>query len=269
MADSSTARSIEITRVKGNTRQTITDKIIDEKILEILVNNERAFQMVVLMTHLKALAAGFLFTQGIVRKKSDITAITVDKEKSACRITLNNPALERLQRFHQKEQIKGSSGGILIQEQETRQRAKPASPLTISHEQVLSLMEQHRQSSELFLETGAVHSAALCDCSGTLLYREDIGRHNALDKLAGEILLEEINTSDKVATLSCRISIEIIGKIITTGVPVVITNAAPTLSATRLADQADVTLIGFARGNRFNIYTHGRRVVPGPGAEQG
>lgn len=91
----------------------------------------------------------------------------------------------------------------------------------------------------------------------------DIGRHNALDKLAGDVLLREIPVGDKVATLSCRMSLEIIGKIIRTGIPVVISNAAPTLSAVRMARRAGLTVIGFARDNRFNIYSHDERICPG------
>ena len=116
----------------------------------------------------------------------------------------------------------------------------------------------------LFHKTGAVHSAGLCDPGSILSYYEDIGRHNAIDKLAGDILLNQINTHDKIATVSCRMSIEIIGKIIRTGIPIVISNAAPTLSAVHLAHRAGVTIVGFARNNRFNIYTHENRILANP-----
>ena len=134
----------------------------------------------------------------------------------------------------------------------------------ITYDQVLSLIRQHFDHSRLFQETGAVHSAGLCDPFTILSYYEDIGRHNALDKLAGDILLNNTKTHDKIATLSCRMSLEIIGKIVKTGIPIVISNAAPTLSAIRLARDAGLTVIGFARDNRFNIYTHAKRISAGP-----
>ena len=122
------------------------------------------------------------------------------------------------------------------------------------------MIQLHWDHSELFHKTGAVHSAGLCNSSKILSYYEDIGRHNALDKLAGDVLLKEMDTRDKIATVSCRMSLEIIGKIIKTGIPIVISNAAPTLSAIKLADKAGLTLIGFARNNRFNVYTHEKRI---------
>ncbi|MEA1966818.1 MAG: formate dehydrogenase accessory sulfurtransferase FdhD [Thermodesulfobacteriota bacterium] len=253
-------KQINITRIKDNKKTVIQEKIIDEEILEILINKTRTFQMVLLMTHTRALAAGFLFTQGIIHKKTDLQAIKVIKEKKQCHITLNDRAIERLNQFKKGSHIKGSSGGILLQAERESVSTGTGKAFGITYDQVLSLLQMHREKSELFHETGAVHSAALCDPSKVLLYYEDIGRHNALDKLAGDILLKEIDTSDKIATVSCRISIEIIGKIIRTGIPVVISNAAPTFSAIKLAEKSGVTMVGFARNNRFNIYTHGKRI---------
>ena len=151
-----------------------------------------------------------------------------------------------------------------MQDKESSVSAGLDDALTINYVQVLSLIQQHFDHSELFHETGAVHSAGLCDPSTILSYYEDIGRHNALDKLAGDILLKGINTQNKIATVSCRMSLEIIGKIIKTGIPIVISNAAPTLSAVKLAHRAGLTVIGFARNNRFNVYTHEKRIIAGP-----
>jgi len=142
----------------------------------------------------------------------------------------------------------------------------PADGFSMTYDEVLSLIRMHKDHSGLFLETGAVHSAGLCHGGRMLYYYEDIGRHNALDKLAGDILLRGLHTGDKAATVSCRMSLEIIGKIVKTGIPIVISNAAPTLSAVRLARRSGLTVIGFARGSRFNIYSHEERIVPSPPA---
>ena len=257
-------KQVDITRIKDNKKILMKDDIIDEDILEIFINKKKAFQMVFSMTDAKALAAGFLFTQGIIEKKTEIKTIAFLKTKKQCHITLDTLAQERLIQFTNGLQIKGSSGGTLLQEQTepfSSPLAQPENLFTITYDQVLSLIQLHWDHSELFHKTGALHSAGLCTPLKMLAYYEDIGRHNALDKLAGDILLKGIETKDKVATISCRMSLEIIGKIIKTGIPIVISNAAPTLCAVKLADRAGLTIIGFARNNRFNIYTHEKRII--------
>lgn len=256
-------KQIDIARIQENRETLMKDFMIDEDILQIFINKKKTFEMVFSMTQTKALAAGFLFTQGIVREKSDIREIDFFEEKKQCHITLNGQALERLNEFKKGTQIKGSSGGTLLQNPPAVLSYSLKDTSCITYGQVLSLIQLHWDHSELFHKTGAVHSAGLCDPSKILSYYEDIGRHNALDKLAGDILLSGIDTQDKIATLSCRMSLEIIGKIIKTGIPIVISNAAPTLSAVKLADRAGLTIIGFARGSRFNIYTHKNRIVSG------
>ncbi|MCK5164416.1 MAG: formate dehydrogenase accessory sulfurtransferase FdhD [Desulfobacula sp.] len=254
-------RQINITRIKDNKKILMRDDIIDEDILQIYINKNKAFDMVFSLTHPQALAAGFLFTQGIVHEKNEIMEIDFLKEKKQCHITLNDRAAQRLYKFKKGSQVKGSSGGTLLQDKTDLLSSSLADTLSITYKQVLSLIQLHRDHSELFQKTGAVHSAGLCDPSRVLYYYEDIGRHNALDKLAGDVLLKEIDTRDKIATVSCRMSVEIIGKIIKTGIPIVISNAAPTLWAVKLADKAGLTIVGFARNNRFNIYTHEKRIV--------
>ncbi len=253
-------QQIDITRIRDNKSIQARDSIIDEDVLEIHINGKKTFQMVFSMTHTEALAAGFLFTQGIVREKADILDLVFVEETKQCRVILTGPALNRLDEFKKNGQIKGSSGGALLFH--PAGALPPDHGFSMTYDEVLSLIRLHQEHSGIFLETGAVHSAGLCRGGRMLYYYEDIGRHNALDKLAGDILLKGLHTGDKAATLSCRMSLEIIGKIIKTGIPVVISNAAPTLSAVRLARRSGLTVIGFARGSRFNIYSHEKRIVP-------
>ncbi|MEN8212654.1 MAG: formate dehydrogenase accessory sulfurtransferase FdhD [Thermodesulfobacteriota bacterium] len=260
MENSRIIKQLDITRIKEGKKVRIKDNIINEDILKIYINSEKNFEMVFTMTHPKALAAGFLLTQGIVHKKRDIQDIIFYEEKKECHIKLNDNAFERLNKYKTEHHIKGSSGGTLLQEKRIILSSDPNDMISITYGEVLSLIKMHQEHSLLFRQTGAVHSAGLCDPSKILFYYEDIGRHNALDKLAGDTLLNGVETQNKIATLSCRMSLEIIGKIIKTGIPIVISNAAPTLSAVELANEAGLTMIGFARSNRFNIYTHSQRI---------
>ncbi len=253
-------QKINIIRIKENKKILMKDAIIDEDILSLVINKEKAFEMVFSMTFPENLAVGFLFTQGIVHAKSDILEYVWQENTKTCHITLENDALDRLKQFKTGNLVKGSSGGSLLLNPAAGQPLPPAKTFTLTPDQVLSLIGQHWESSKMFHETGALHSAGLCSRERILSYFEDIGRHNAVDKLAGHIIMNQTDPHDKVATLSCRMSLEIIGKIIKTRIPVVISNAAPTLSAVRLADTAGLTIIGFARDRRFNIYTHADRI---------
>ena len=267
MAGVDIIHEINMVRIKNHQRIPARDRVVDETILGIHIDGEPVFQMVFSMTHTPALVAGFLFTQGIVREKADILDLHFSEKTLQCRVTLTPNALKRLDIFKKNGSVKGSSGGIMIRDTKNDGRLRTDDDFCITDRQVLSLIQAHWDHSKLFQETGALHSAGLCNPYQVLAYFEDIGRHNALDKLAGHVLLNGIDTRDKVATLSCRMSLEIIGKIIRTGIPIVISNAAPTLSAISLADRNGLTLIGFARDNRFNIYTHEKRIKmekPGP-----
>ena len=259
-------QQIDITQIRDNKSIRIRDSIIDEDVLELHINGKNTFQMVFSMTHTEALAAGFLFTQGIVLEKADILDISFSQESKQCRVVLTETALDRLDKFKKDSRIKGSSGGDLLSQPAGASAVDPADGFSMTYDEVLSLIRMHKDHSGLFLETGAVHSAGLCHGGRMLYYYEDIGRHNALDKLAGDILLRGLHTGNKAVTVSCRMSLEIIGKIVKTGIPIVISNAAPTLSAVRLARRSGVTVIGFARGSRFNIYSHEERIVPSPPA---
>jgi len=117
-----------------------------------------------------------------------------------------------------------------------------------------------QRESELYRATGGVHSAALCDNRALLIFSEDIGRHNAIDKIFGKCLIEGIQTDNRVIITSGRISSEILLKIAKRNIPIIVSRSAPTSLAVKLANKLGITLIGFARGKRINIYTNDWRV---------
>ena len=122
-------------------------------------------------------------------------------------------------------------------------------------------MKELQLRAELFRLTGGLHSAALCSAEKILYFCEDIGRHNAVDKLVGLCLKHEISLTDKVLVSSGRISSEILVKAAKLGIPILISRAAPTSLSIELAESLGITLIGFVRGRRCNIYTHQERVL--------
>jgi len=137
----------------------------------------------------------------------------------------------------------------------------PSGP-EVSAEVVYSLPEKLREAQGLFEATGGLHAAALFDAEGELVaLREDVGRHNATDKLVGWALLEgRLPLSGQIVMVSGRSSFEILQKCLTAGVPVVCAVSAPSSLAVDVARQFNITLIGFLRGNRFNVYSGHERM---------
>jgi FdhD protein len=133
----------------------------------------------------------------------------------------------------------------------------------VNSEEIQALLKKFRSISELFMQTGGVHSAALADQKRIHLFAEDIGRHNAVDKIIGKAFLAGIPVADKILLSSGRISGEIMTKVIRNRIPIMISRTAPTCMSITYAEDHGITLIGFARGNRMNIYTHPQRVVFG------
>jgi FdhD protein len=138
---------------------------------------------------------------------------------------------------------------------------KVESQMKISADEVFALVLEFQHGSELHLATHGVHSAALYDQRSILVFSDDIGRHNAIDKIFGKCLLEDIPTRDRIVISSGRISSEILHKVAKRGVPVIISISAPTNLGVRIADDLGITLIASVRGKRMNVYTHGWRVT--------
>ncbi|BBP92837.1 hypothetical protein BsIDN1_64550 [Bacillus safensis] len=118
-----------------------------------------------------------------------------------------------------------------------------------------------QEESQLFQHTGGVHNAGLCDTEKLFITRTDIGRHNALDKIYGYCLLQRIPLRDKILVFSGRISSEVLLKAAKLGVSIVISKSAPTELALKMAEELNITTVGFVRGKSFNIYTHPHRIT--------
>ena len=133
--------------------------------------------------------------------------------------------------------------------------------MTVTTEQVWSLMERLQTGSKDFIATGGVHNAALCAADDLLAVRTDIGRHNALDKLYGYSLLHGIRMADKLIAFSGRLSSEVVLKAAKMGCGLLLSKSAPTDLALKLAEELGITCIGFIRGRRLTVYTYPERLI--------
>jgi FdhD protein len=218
------------------------------------------------------LAAGFLYGEGIVSTPDDIEKISycidagveAEQRYNIVNVELrgHDHDLRSLQRHFYTTSACGVCGKESLEQLELRGCSVIPPGSEVTPETIYSLPEKLQEAQGLFEATGGLHAAALFDAGGNLLaLREDVGRHNATDKLVGWALLEgRLPLSNHVVMVSGRSSFEIMQKCLAAGVPVVCAISAPSSLAVDVARRFDMTLVGFLRGNRFNVYSGSERI---------
>lgn len=216
------------------------------------------------------LAAGFLFTEGILQSANQITAIKhcgkIGKEgfENTVLVDLAKDVkidFKHLERHFYTSSSCGVCGKSSIEALQTGVK-KVDSNLKINAGLIHQLPEILLKSQTVFNQTGGLHASALFDSTGNLdIVREDVGRHNALDKVIGAKFLEnKTPLSDKLLLVSGRVSFELVQKALMAGIPILAAVGSPSSLAVELAKEFGMTLIGFVRNNRFNIYSHKERI---------
>jgi FdhD protein len=252
---------IKKTKIKkhlGNDFADQEDLIIKEHRANIFVNGAHYISLMCLPQHLDELAVGFLFAEGLIGAYADVLKIGSDDTGDIFVDIRNTHAAKTAARVV----ISGfGQGSVNLPFFNYENLPAITGPLKISSQEVIKMAASFNKRSELFLKTGAVHSAALVLPDGTDLFYEDIGRHNAVDKIIGKALRSALSIKNGILLTSGRISSEILIKAAGLGIPVLISISAPTDLAVELARKMNMTLIGFARGDSFNVYAGEGRVV--------
>lgn len=246
--------------IRGNTKQIVDDPVAEEVPLTLMIGGKELVTLLCMPSDLEDLAAGFLFTSGLIKRAQDIKGIVVDRQRWTAYIDLATPGVAEDLVFKRLFTSGCGMGTLFYNPMDIMNRVKIVSDFKIGASEIISLMLNFQRKSDIYLKTGGVHSAALADKNDILIFKEDIGRHNAVDKVIG-CGLRGIGFADKILLSSGRISSEILFKVQKARVPVLISQAAPTDQAVRLARDMDITLIGFARGRRLNIYSKEERVA--------
>ncbi|MFC2025178.1 formate dehydrogenase accessory sulfurtransferase FdhD [Chloroflexota bacterium] len=253
---------IPILRLTKEGATKIEDIVAREFPLTIILNNQELVTLLCSPTNLKYLAVGFLFSEGLLKDKAGIKKILVDEQRGVVRVeTEGDEALASEDLFKRIITSGCGRGASFYSAADAPDQMKVESRIEISPHEVLSLVSDFQHRSQIYRTTGGVHSAALCDTKGILVFSEDIGRHNAIDKLFGECLLKGTPTDGRVVITSGRISSEILLKVAKRNVPMIISKSAPTDLGVKLANDLGITLLGFVRGKRMNVYTNGWGVV--------
>ncbi len=242
-------------------RSSLEEVVAREFPVTIILNDQELVTMLCSPNNLKYLVVGFLSSEGLLKSKDEIKKIVVDDERGVIRLdTVEDKGFDQDILF--KRLITSGCGrGASFYSAVDAASQKVESQTEISADEVFALANEFQHGSEVYLATHGVHSAALCDRKSILVFSEDIGRHNAIDKIFGKCLLEDIPTDDRVIITSGRISSEILHKVAKRGIPIIISIAAPTNLGVRIADNLGITLIGSVRGKKMNVYTNDWRIV--------
>ncbi len=250
-----------ILRVTQEGRSRIEEVVAREFPVTIILNNQELVTMLCSPKNLEYLVVGFLSSEGLLQSKDEIKKILVDDARGVVRLaTVEDKGFTQDVLF--KRIISSGCGrGTSFYSAADALSQKVESRLEISADEVFVLANEFQHSSQVYLATHGVHSAALCDRKNIVVFSEDIGRHNAIDKIFGKCLLEDIPTHDRVLITSGRISSEILHKVAKRGIPIIISISVPTNLGVRIADNLGITLIGSIKGKRMNVYTNDWRIV--------
>lgn len=237
------------------------DIIAIEFPLTIILNGIEFSTIICTPTNIRELIIGFLASEGTIRFYSEIDSVQIDKRKGFAYVEINRDLTE-LEMDHSKRFI-GSCCGKSRQfyfKSDVKTAKTIKGNLKISVAQCYQLMKKMQSESEAFQRTGGVHNAALCTVDEVLAVKTDVGRHNTLDKIYGEILQNNTSVHDKLIAFSGRISSEVLLKISKIGASILLAKSAPTDLAVKLAEDLGITTIGFVRGDAMNVYTHPYRI---------
>lgn len=240
-----------IFRITPESSAEAEDDVAVEKKLSLSINGRHFVSLYCTPTMIKELVAGFLLTEGILSglcpenisiSRGDEISVRVKADGA---IGADSGAV-----------TSGCGGGLAFQ----KKPARKAADFYIHKETLMSLFMEFQGRSELHRLTGCVHSAALASAGGIEIFAEDIGRHNAVDKVIGRSVLEGSGFEDRAMFVSGRLSSEMLYKCSRWGIPVVASRTAPTDLALRIAGENGVTVVGFLRGRRMNVYTRPDRI---------
>ncbi|MBF8260126.1 MAG: Multifunctional fusion protein, partial [Actinobacteria bacterium] len=205
------------------------------------------------------LVAGFLRMQGLVRSAGDLLTLSVCDDFGSASVRIRGEAPERITPTF----TSGCGAGISFHVPASAGRPVqlPSAGPFVSPESLFSAMDALARASEAYRGSGGIHSAGAWDGERLLLFAEDIGRHNTIDRIAGQALLGGIDLSGRILVASGRVSSEMAAKAGSLGISVIASRTSPTDLAVRICGELGITLVGYARGRRFNVYAHPTRIA--------
>jgi FdhD protein len=260
------AQKFSIVQISEQSRVQSQSTIATEFSLTIILDNRELVTLLCSPTKLDCLAVGFLSSEGLLKSKDEIKSLTVDDRKGIARVeTKGNRGPDNELLFKRRYITSGGGtvkGASFHSAASIEGQGKIESRLVIAPRQVFKLVDEFQNYSQLFQTSRGVHSAALCDTENILVFADDLGRHNAIDKIFGECLLKDMPTNDRIVITTGRVPSEQLLKVARRNVPIMVSLTVPTDLGVRLAADYGITLIGSVKGKKMNVYTGDWRLKP-------
>jgi FdhD protein len=258
-------RKVEIEKydLSTKTAKKVADYVAEEKPLHLFVNSTYWATVLCSPSNLKEMAVGHLLSEGILKSTAEIEEVILNETEGSCHVklkaTVNVDERLSLSRLHQRV-VTSACGESTYQYQ--RKPGKITSNLQVKAETVFNAVNQLNFNAEVFRQTGGVHAAAIYKADGSMVaLAEDVGRHNAVDKVIGMAALKQTRFGECFLTSTGRLSGDIVFKASKVGLPIVASLGAALDSGVAMAEAANLTLAGFVRGKRMNVYNAPERIV--------
>ena len=239
--------------------ETLQDDVIEEQRIAFYLNGTKLLSVMSLPYHQDAHLVGFLLNEGVLESVNDIISLEIAKDGLSVYMQAKIKESKLAHLHKEKTLTTGCCVGVSANFDGEITQKFIASTMRVSADRIFELIDEFNAPSELFSQTGCVHKAMLV-CEKTLIC-EDVGRHNAIDKVIGMARLEHLSLQDSILIVSGRLSMEMVIKAAMSDIPMVISRAATTHLGIKSAQLLGVSLVGFARGDTLNLYTHTSRIV--------
>ncbi len=245
---------------QNGTLEHLQDYVIEEQRIAFYLNGAKLLSVMSLPYAQEAHFVGFLMNEGVLDSIDNIISLEVAPDGLSVYMNAHIKA-EKLAHLHKEKTLTtGCCVGVSANFDGEITHKRITSPVRVAIEHLFALLDDFSSPSALFRQTGCVHKAMLV-CSNTSFVSEDVGRHNAIDKVIGQARLARKDMSGAILIVSGRLSMEMVIKAAMSDIPIVVSRAATTHLGIKSAQLLGITLAGFARGETLNIYTHPARIV--------
>lgn len=250
-------KTIEYERFEFHKWEHLNAETIVETPVSLTVNGEVWITFMCTPIHLEALSVGFLYNEGIIKSMDEVADVRVCAHGDNVDVWLNHAAEQPTN----WRRTSGCTGGVTAVDL----LAKPnvnfdGNRFQVQPDAIMNMVEKLFESQELYRDTGGVHTSALSDGGKVICAADDIGRHNTLDKIAGLCLMNNLWPENRVLITTGRISSEMLQKAAQLNAPILISRTSPSSLSIEMAERYGITLIGYARKHRFNVYSNGQRI---------